>query len=186
MKKTYVMAASITALMTSASMVMADPPRAPNAGGGASQEIAVNATVPKFCRIGGDTSPTQLNQSINMTGPGNISTSPLTFQLGSVVCNNDSTVELSSSKGAMFASGVNAVTNFDHFIKYSASLNGYGNAVTMTAGNTTAAPVTSGRADRGPINAANSVTVTVTPTANSKPVLAGSYTDTITVAINPR
>lgn len=189
MKKTGAIITSLVAVLSAATFAQADQPRQENkgGGGGASQSISVGATVPKFCRIGGSTSPSQLTQNIDTTGPGTISTSDVTFDLGAVVCNSTSTVQLSSPNGAMFANGVNPVSNFDHTIKYSARLSGFGDAVTLTAGNTSRSSVTSGApAERGPINAANSVTVKVTPAANTNPILAGNYSDTITVLINPK
>ena len=149
------------------------------------QDITLNASVAKFCTIGGTLTPATLTQNIPTTSTGNVVVTPISVAIGDVVCNTASTVTLSSAKGGLFDPAAAAATGFQNYINYSASVaapvsasvNANGTAVAGIAGTPV---VTSGATSSA------AVAVTITPTANASPLVYGTaYQDTLKVSIVP-
>lgn len=154
----------------------------------ATQDITITAEVSGVCTIGGNAVGSPVGTALIPTPGGNVDTSPITptgAPFTNVVCNGPSSLRLSSLSGGV----VNAATasGFDNIINYSAtaswnSVNATINTATVNGAsgieNGTAAPVATA--------GSGSLTVTITPAANSQPLIAGSYSDTLRVTLTPQ
>ncbi len=152
----------------------------------ASQDITLNASVAKFCTIGGSGSPGAITRNIPTDATGNVVTTAINVNIGDVVCNTASTTTLSSLKGGLFDPGItSAASGFQHRINYSASV-AAPVAASVAASAATVTPTSgTGVASTG-ATSNTAVNVTINPTANTLPLMAGTgYTDTLTVSIVP-
>lgn len=152
------------------------------------QDITLNATVPKFCTIGGSLTPTTLTETIPVNTTGNVVTTPIIKSIGAITCNTASTVTLSSLKGGLFDPAVSSAPGgFQNYINYSASIAAPVSA-SVTAGETSvaAAPVSGTPVITSGATTSAAVSVTINPTANTSPLVAGTnYADTLKVTIAP-
>ncbi len=177
MKKLMMTAAALALMAAGAGKAMA-----------ADQAININATVTSFCSIGGNTgSLTAVNANLS-TSNGNVSTAPVSVPIGAVVCNGAANVTLSSANGAAYGPAGPVPSGFQNRINYGASTTGVPVTVTVNASDAdgVAGPaITAGPTAQGPAFTASTVTVDITPVANPLPLLAGSYSDVLTLTIAP-
>src|SRR5581483_3475357 len=116
MKKLMMTAATLALMATGAGKAMA-----------ADQAINIGATVTSFCAI---SNPLNISPSIPINGAGLTTGGPATAPTIDVLCNNASTVSLTSSKGAVTLGGATETslgsppTGFRNSIQYTASING--------------------------------------------------------------
>ncbi|MBI1385803.1 MAG: hypothetical protein GC150_12915 [Rhizobiales bacterium] len=155
----------------------------------ADQDIDVSATVDAFCTIGGVASAATLPLNLGTTGTGStadLAGGSTSVTLGTIICNAASNASLSSANGAL-TSGLAPVAGFDNSISYTATTTNLQAQPSLTA-NTPGTPVDNTGAPTAQASAftASNVTVDVTVTANTNPLLAGAYADTITFAIVPQ
>ena len=158
----------------------------------ADQVINLSATVNAFCRVGGTTTPAAVDQVIPLDANEDVNTAAIAVNIGLVVCNKASNIQLSSTKGALLgpAMGGAATADFQNYINYSASITAPV-AATVAANLTTgAATLTQGtQVSTTNATATPGLTVTINPTANSKTLIASGptpYTDTLTVSFTPQ
>lgn len=141
------------------------------------QDIQLTADVQSFCSVE-DVNVDNFEFTVT---DGDVSTTPSTHTIP-VTCNGASTVTLTSVEGGL--NGPAAVSGFDNIINYTASASGY---VTIAAGSTAAVPTAGANEILGTTAGSASATplaVTVTPIANTNPVLAGAFDDILRVTIN--
>lgn len=150
------------------------------------QDINITATVTGFCTIAGSLTPTA--DTVNwdsLVTTGNI-TATATNRTYAVVCNRATDISLTSLNGALTTASA-AATGFENLINYTASASGF---ATVASGSTatTATAVgneTLGTATRATAGSEN-ITVTITPIANTNPLVQGTYTDTLRLNITPQ
>ena len=147
----------------------------------ATQDIDVKATVGKYCKIGGEANPAKLTKTIPIDAATNdVDTTAIDFAVGSVVCNTATDITTSSAQGSV-KGPANTNTSFANKIDYVAT------AKLGTAGSTidTATPANSAA---GATTGAYSgdLAVKIAPVANAKPLVGGSYLDTLTVTLTPK
>lgn len=145
---------------------------------------SANGLVNTSCSI---TAPSNISQSIQVNSTGLTTGMTGAAPQFDVACNSSSNVTLSSQNGAVtrgnLAEGALAnVSGFRSKIEYTATINGGAGNVTLNTGNSNSAS--------GTFNAAAVTTsgtqVTIAPEASSVPLLAGSYSDVLTVTITPQ
>lgn len=153
-----------------------------------SSTFTVTGTVTKTCTIGGVSNPSADNATIPITAAGAVTTTVINKSYASVACNTPSNLQLTSSNGAVTTPTV-APSGFQNFINYSASATFGGatatldtstNAGTGTAESGTAVSTSSSTTPSG------TMTVAITPQAAAKPLLGGTYTDTLSITITPQ
>lgn len=168
--------------------------------GATDQVINLSATVPAFCMINGSSAnatPASTPAAINQTIPIDattfaVTTTAINVNIGNVICNKASTVQLTSTKGALLgpAMGGASATDFQNYINYSASVAAPVAASVAANLTTGTAAVTAGTAvNTSSATRSVAVQVTITPTANALTLIASDgtpYTDTLTVAIFPQ
>jgi hypothetical protein len=145
----------------------------------AEQQIVIGATVTGSCTIDG--SAVGAGSATIAITSGNVVTTPI-VKTYPVACNAPATAELKSSLDGL--SGPAAASGFDNHINYAASTTGFvAIAATATTSGATA-PHTLGTGTTASASA-TPVNVTITPQANANPLVAGSYSDTLVLTINP-
>lgn len=159
-------------MTTAAILAMASAPAM-----AADQEINLSATVTSFCTVG----TVDIDSFDFSVTDGDVDTTPSVHEIP-VTCNGTSSVSIQSDEGGL--NGPAATPGFDHIINYTAETSGY---VTIAAGSTATTPTVGvaeplGSAAGGA--SATPLTVTITPIANSDPILAGNYDDILRVTIN--
>ncbi|MDX2158590.1 MAG: hypothetical protein SFW09_18985 [Hyphomicrobiaceae bacterium] len=146
----------------------------------ATQNINLSATVADYCSIGGAASGTAVNRSITVTN-GTVSTSALSaVTVGSVVCTKISDVTLATTNtGLTTATAPNA--SFQNVIHYTAAASFAGATPSLdTSAATSATAATNTGANLG------TLTVNITPQANTLPMLTGAYADVLVVTLTPQ
>jgi hypothetical protein len=154
----------------------------------ATQEIQISATVGKSCSINGGSTGVIDTATIPISPAGAVVTTPITPTQSpylNVVCNAPSTIQLTSNLGAVKNATV-APSGFTNIIDYQASATWNGVTATLdTATTPSAAGSESGTTQ--PVSAgSDSLSVTITPTANAAPLMGGSYSDSLFVVLNPQ
>jgi len=152
----------------------------------AQQEIQISALVTGTCTINGGSTGTVDTATIPINGSGNVVTTPITptnSPYASVVCNSPSTIQLRSANGAVKNSTV--VSGLTNIIDYQASATWNAQTATIdTATNPAASGQETGTAQ--PVGAGSGdLSVSITPVANSAPLVSGSYTDSLFVVLTP-
>ena len=148
-------------------------------GQSATQNINLNATVADYCTIGGVTSPAAMTRSISVSN-GIVSTAAVTpaISVANVVCSKISNVALTSTNTGL--TGPASVIGFQNVIHYTAAASFGGATPTLvTSAGTSATSATSGASN-------GALTVTITPTLNGSPMVAGAYSDTLVVTLTPQ
>lgn len=146
------------------------------------QNINITANVWGFCMIDGSFTPADYNLNWDsLITNGDISPTPSVLPSFSVVCNRQSSVELRSLNGGL--TGPAFAAGFENVINYTASTTGF---VAALSGSTSGGPGpevldSANRATPG----AEPITVTVTPIANTNPLVSGFYQDTLVLRIEP-
>ncbi len=143
----------------------------------------ISAIVNSFCTIAGSETPGSDSATINTLAGGNVDVSVITKNYP-VVCNKAASATLTSQNGGL--SGPAAASGFENIINYTASAAGF---VAIATGSTATVPGVGSPEALGTANtggaAAAGITVTITPLANSNPLVAGSYSDTLRLTISP-
>lgn len=156
-------------------------------GQAAQQEIQISATVTSSCTINGASTGVVDTATIGIDASGDVIVSPITPTNApyiNVICNAPSTIQLKSTQGAV----KNAATGsgFTNIINYQASANWNGQTATIDTATIAAAtgqetgtaePVSAGSGD---------LDVTITPEANSQPLVGGNYSDSLFIFLTPQ
>ena len=160
-----------------------------SAQGAVTQNFNLSATVTSYCSVAGTTSgaATVINQTIPTTATGNVNTAAIPVSIGTILCNKGANIQLSSQKGALL--GPSAATSFQNYINYSATTTGFPTAqasvnANVTTGTATVTTGTSVATNNAPFSITGGVTIT--PTANGTPLMAGSYSDVLTLTVTPQ
>lgn len=149
----------------------------------ATQDINISATVPKACTVGNVASGTPDSATINVSAAGSVTTSsvvPSGSPFQNVACNAPSILQVSSLSGGAKNAG-SAGGGFTNTIHYTATASWNGAQATVdTSSSATGTPVNVGTANSGPLG------VSITPLANTLPLLQGGYSDTLRVTLTPQ
>jgi hypothetical protein len=152
----------------------------------ATQNITINATVPGYCTVGGGaTASTSATIPVTNGAP---NTSQITVAgLGSVICNENATLTLSTLNGGV--TGPGAVTGFSNRIDYTAAAS-YGTLTPATISLTTSGtPGASSAVSSANTDGASSTglpfSVKITPATPVHTLVAGAYSDTLSVLVTP-
>lgn len=159
-------------------------------GGGSSlysRAFTVTGTVTNYCTIGGVAHPTADNATIPITSAGAVNTATINKSYASVACNAPATVQVTSQNGAVTNAG-SAPTGFTNLINYSVSATFSGATATLnTATNAAATGAESGTAVATTGSApSGTLSVAITPQANASKLIAGTYSDILTITIVPQ
>jgi hypothetical protein len=143
--------------------------------------VTLDGTAAPTCTVAAGTTHT-IGSNWTITGlitGQNVNVASVTdANIGTVTCNYGAKAGLKTLKGGM--TGPVAAGGFDHTINYAASLSwGALTGPSFTTNGTANTKVES--EDTGP--RIGQVGLTITPQANTKPLVAGNYTDTLTVKI---
>jgi hypothetical protein len=157
----------------------------------ATQDVSITATVSGFCTINNAAAGTLIVLPLGTFSSAGITSAAVqtTGAIGGVtgvVCNAPSNARLSSLKGALL--GPAAVSGMQNYINYNATTNNLQVQATVPATVTTGTATLTTGATVAQANAfaATNVTITVTPVANTSPLVAGAYQDTLTLTILPQ
>lgn len=149
----------------------------------ADQNININANVAAFCTIANASGTTATIDTVAATG---LTSGSPTSPTMDVTCNKASTVNLASQNGGVTLGGavesdLSPVPGFRNRIEYVASVNGGAGPVSLNTSSDTSA---NGSFNAGAV-ATTGTAVSITPEASSIPLLAGSYSDVLTLSVNP-
>lgn len=153
----------------------------------AQQEIQISATVTSSCTINGASTGVVDTATIGIDASGDVIVSPITptnAPYVNVVCNAPSTLQLRSTEGAVKTAATG--TGFSNIINYQASATWNGQTATIdTATIATATGQETGTAE--PVSAGSGdLDVTITPEANSQPLIGGNYSDSLFILLTPQ
>jgi hypothetical protein len=151
-----------------------------------SQTFTVIGQVAKSCTIGGVAHPSADTATIPITAAGQVTTSPINKSYANAVCNTPSNLQLTSQNGAVMTT--NTAAGLQNFINYAASASFAGASASL---NTATNPAAAGQESGSPASTSGgtptgSLSVTITPELNVSRLVAGSYADTLTIAITPQ
>jgi hypothetical protein len=151
--------------------------------------MSVSATRARTCSFA---SASNVSQTINVGSDGlttGMATSPPSF---TVTCSIGANIVISSLNGAVTLGNVaetalTPVANFRKKIEFTASVNAPAGAVALSTATVTGAPAsTASLAFSTTAISDRLTTVTITPETSTVPLLAGSYSDVLTVSITPQ
>jgi hypothetical protein len=151
-----------------------------------SQTFTVTGTVAKSCTIGGVAHPSADTATIPITASGAVATTPIDRSYANAVCNTPSNLQLISQNGAVKATA--AVAGLANLIDYAAAATFSGARATL---NTAAVPTAVGAESGVAIptignTSSGSLSVTIKPQPNTQPLLAGAYSDTLSITLTPQ
>ncbi|MBS0243643.1 MAG: hypothetical protein JSS20_15815 [Proteobacteria bacterium] len=155
----------------------------------ATQDIDITANVLKACTVNNAPTGTAGSATIPVSAAGAVSTTAITptgSPFANVACNAPSTLQLTSLSGGV----KNATTpgsGFTNIIDYQATATW--NSVTASIDTSTVAGATgseAGTAQSVATSNSGNLTVSITPLANSLPLVTGSYSDTLRVTLTPQ
>ena len=151
-----------------------------------SQAFTVTGQVAKSCTIGGVTHPSADTATIPITASGAVNTSPINRSYSNAVCNTPTNVQLTSQNGAVVTSA--STSGLQRFIDYSALATFSGASASL---DTSSIPAISGpesgvAASTVGATPTGTLGVTITPKFNAQPLVAGSYSDTLTITLTPQ
>lgn len=146
-----------------------------------SQDININATVTSFCTLAAGSSNGDVSIAVTNGVPGAV-TGSNTFD---VLCNNSTTVTLSSANGGLNGdSGLTATSPFSKKINYTATATGVDGGSTNLSLTTDGTPAGSSNVHIGGAIAATVPVAISSPTINGGSVLlAGGYSDVLTLSV---
>jgi hypothetical protein len=152
----------------------------------ANRAFTVTGTVASVCTIGGAAHPAADTAAIAISAAGAVNTAPIPKSYLNAACNGPANLQLTSQNGAVTTAGT--LANFSNLIDYTATASFSGaNATINTAATATASGPESGAAVAATgTTPTGTLSVTITLHANSKPLLAGAYLDTLTIVIIPQ
>jgi hypothetical protein len=154
----------------------------------ATQDINITATVAGLCTINGVATGTPVGTAVIPTPSGNVDTTPITptgSPFANVVCNGPSEIQLTSLSGGVVNPA--SAAGFENVINYTASATW--NSVTAnidTSTNPATGASESGAAEPVATAGSGALSVTIVPLANTDPLIAGSYSDTLRVTLTPQ
>jgi hypothetical protein len=152
-----------------------------------SRAFTVTGTVSKACTIGGVARPGADSATIPVSSTGGVNTAIINKSYASVACNTPSNVQLTSQNG-----GVKTVatppSGFTNVIDYTSTATFSGATATLdtaalpaaTAPEAGVAVSTTGATPSG------TMSVAITPRANTLRLLSGTYSDVLTITITPQ
>ena len=152
-----------------------------------SQPLTVTATVTKTCTISGVAAPTPDNVTIPITATGAVNTANIDRNY-TTACNYPANVQLSSSNGGV-RNAAAAPSGFARIINYNSTATFSGASATLntaTVAGATGTETGTASATSGSGTPSGSMLVRITPQANTQPLIAGSYSDTLRVTITPQ
>jgi hypothetical protein len=153
----------------------------------ATQDIIISATVNGTCTINNLATGTTDTATIVINANGSVNTTPVTptnAPYANVACNGPSQLQLTSLSGGVLNGA--AAAGFQNIINYTASATW--NSVTANVNTSTVPTATGPEAGTAqPVATAfiGSLSVTITPIANTLPLVKGAYTDTLRVTLTP-
>ena len=154
----------------------------------ATQDINLTATVAKYCKIAGAANPAALSKTVPINGTtNNVDTAAIPVTVTGIVCNTPADIVTSSQSGAV-KGPANSNTAFQNLINYTAVAK-LGTAATSTINTATiatAAGVETGSTGSTAAGYSGDLAVSITPAANTKPLVAGTYSDTLHITITPK
>jgi hypothetical protein len=152
-----------------------------------SSSFVVSGSVAKTCTIGGISHPAADNAVIPIKPGGVVDTTPIPKSYANAACNTPSNLQLSSANGGV-KNTATPPAGFTNIINYS--------AVSMFAGatatlNTATIPAASGTETGTAVSTtgatpSGTLSLTITPQANTQLLTVGSYSDTLTITITPQ
>ncbi|MBX9924896.1 MAG: hypothetical protein K2Y05_00935 [Hyphomicrobiaceae bacterium] len=153
----------------------------------ASFPFTVTGTVAKVCTIGGLAQGPTGNATIPVSAAGAVNTGVINRTFSNVACNTPSNVRVSSQNGAV-RTATAPPAGFTNQINYSSTASfGGATANLNTATNPTAAGQETGTAvSTTGATPSGTLTVAITPQANTQRLLAGSYGDVLRITITPQ
>lgn len=151
-----------------------------------SQAFTVTGQVAKSCTIGGVTHPSTDTATIPITASGSVNTSPINRSYPNAICNTPTNVQLTSQNGAVVTSA--STSGLQRFINYSALATFSGASASL---DTSSIPAISGpesgvAASTIGATPTGTLGLTITPKVNTQPLIAGSYSDTLTITLTPQ
>jgi len=158
----------------------------------ATQNITLNATVPGYCTVGGGgTASTSATIPVTNGAP---NTAQITVAgLGSVICNENATLTLTTTNGGVTSTGTTTPgtppTGFSNRIDYTAvasyGTNTPASATLLTSGTAGASSTVSGANTDG-ASSGLPFSVKITPSTPAHTLVAGTaYSDTLSVLLTP-
>lgn len=144
----------------------------------ATQNIQLNATVADYCTINGTASGALQTRTISVNS-GVVDTAALTqVSVANVACSKISDLTLTTSNTGL--TGPSIVSGFQNVIHYTAaaSFDGATPSLNTSTGTTVTAPTTGA--------ATGTLTVDITPVANTLPMAPGGYSDVLVVTLTPQ
>lgn len=152
-----------------------------------SRAFTVTGTVAKVCTIGGVAQPAPDSATIPVSTAGAVNTAVINRTYANVACNTPSNVQITSQNGAVRNTAA-APAGFTNQINYSSTATFSGATATIdTASNPAAAGSESGTAiSTSGATPAGNLSVAITPQANALRLMAGSYSDIMTITITPQ
>jgi hypothetical protein len=151
-----------------------------------SQTFTVTGTVAKTCTIGGVANPAADTATIPITATGSVNTTPINRSYLNAQCNTPSNLQLTSQNGAVKTSGT--VAGLSSLIDYSATALFSGASASLNTATvpTAAGPESGAAASTAGNTPSGTLSVTITPQANTQRLIAGSYSDTLSISITPQ
>jgi hypothetical protein len=151
-----------------------------------SQTFVVTGSVAKSCTIGGLAHPSADTAIIPITASGAVNTTPINRFYANAACNTPSNLQLTSQNGAVKATST--VAGLSNLIDYSAAATFSGASASL---NTASIPTAVGPESGTAVSTTGStpsgtLSVTITPQANTQRLVAGSYSDTLSITITPQ
>ena len=136
------------------------------------------------CTIGG--SANAGTQTLDFSGSTAISTTAQLVTFGTVNCNNTAVMTLSSAQGAAVSSASGSASH-QRFFDYIATTTVNGGTVTLdTSSNAGTGSIETATGNISAVSTTNAaLSISVTPIGPSKPLVAGSYSDVLTLTISP-
>jgi hypothetical protein len=167
------------------SLVLLAVPLAVNAQG-AQQDVSITANVPSTCRLGGTSTPPDLNMTIPITAAGNVNTATQSFNVFNVFCTRPTSVLATSMNGGVRSATVPG-PSFTNIINYVARVRyGFATSNLNTATNPAASGPESGNAAPTFLPWFGTLRIDVTPTASPLPLAGGNdYADVLRITLTP-
>jgi hypothetical protein len=154
----------------------------------ATQDINISATVSSACTINNAAAGSADTAVIPITAAGLVNTAPITptnAPYANVACNGPSNLQLTSLSGGV--KNATTASGFANIIDYTASATWHSVTATIDTSTTAgAAGSESGTAQPVATAFSGSLTVSITPLANTLPLVQGSYTDTLRITLTPQ
>mgnify|MGYP000019841152 CR=1 FL=1 len=152
-----------------------------------SRTFTVTGTVAKACRIGGVSSGPIDTATIPVTATGSVNTAAISRSYANIMCNTPSNLQLTSQNGGVRTTAI-APSGFTNIIDYTSAATFSGATATL---DTSTNPLASGPEAGTAVpttgtTPSGSISVSITPRANTARLLSGSYADVLTITVTPQ